>query len=101
MCARLAQASGTGNSLSSPGCSLTGASLPVFSIALTPHREYASPFPDATPAAFRGPPPKDDAMLLAYSTWQEIDAWLTRSKTVVVPIGSNEQHGPTGLLGTD
>ncbi len=40
-------------------------------------------------------------MLLAWSTWQEIDSWLKSSKTVVVPIGSNEQHGPTGLLGTD
>jgi len=40
-------------------------------------------------------------MLLAKSTWPEIEAHLARSKTVVVPIGSNEQHGPTGLLGTD
>ena len=40
-------------------------------------------------------------MLLAYSTWPEIESWLARNKTVVVPIGSNEQHGPTGLLGTD
>jgi len=40
-------------------------------------------------------------MLLHQSTWQEIEAFLTRSRTVVVPIGSNEQHGPTGLLGTD
>jgi len=40
-------------------------------------------------------------MLLALSTWPEIQSWLTRSKTVVIPIGSNEQHGPTGLLGTD
>ncbi len=40
-------------------------------------------------------------MLLALSTWPEIEAQLARSKTVVVPIGSNEQHGPTGLLGTD
>lgn len=40
-------------------------------------------------------------MLLALSTWPEIEAYLARSKTVVVPIGSNEQHGPTGLLGTD
>ena len=40
-------------------------------------------------------------MLLHKSTWQEIDARLARSKTVVIPIGSNEQHGPTGLLGTD
>ena len=40
-------------------------------------------------------------MLLHLSTWQEIEGFLGRSKTVVVPIGSNEQHGPTGLLGTD
>ena len=40
-------------------------------------------------------------MLLATSTWMEVDAFLQRSRTVVVPIGSNEQHGPTGLLGTD
>ena len=40
-------------------------------------------------------------MLLSWSTWPEIEAFLSRSKTVVVPIGSNEQHGPTGLLGTD
>jgi len=40
-------------------------------------------------------------MLLALSTWPEIESWLARSKTVVIPIGSNEQHGPTGLLGTD
>ncbi len=40
-------------------------------------------------------------MLLALSTWPEIEAWLQTSKTVVIPIGSNEQHGPTGLLGTD
>jgi len=40
-------------------------------------------------------------MLLHLSTWQEIEDVLTRSRTVVVPIGSNEQHGPTGLLGTD
>jgi len=40
-------------------------------------------------------------MLLHKSTWMEIETYLARSKTVVIPIGSNEQHGPTGLLGTD
>lgn len=40
-------------------------------------------------------------MILALSTWPEIESRLHRSKTVVIPIGSNEQHGPTGLLGTD
>jgi len=40
-------------------------------------------------------------MLLHLSTWAEIERYLERSKTIVIPIGSNEQHGPTGLLGTD
>ena len=40
-------------------------------------------------------------MLLSQSTWPEAQAFLQRSRAVVVPIGSNEQHGPTGLLGTD
>ena len=39
-------------------------------------------------------------MLLHLSTWPEVEGFLKRSKTVVIPIGSNEQHGPTGLLGT-
>ncbi len=40
-------------------------------------------------------------MLLPFSTWPEIEARLARSRTIVVPVGSTEQHGPTGLLGTD
>ncbi|MGA9658073.1 MAG: creatininase family protein [Asticcacaulis sp.] len=40
-------------------------------------------------------------MLLAMSTWCEIDERLKESRTVIIPIGSNEQHGPMGLLGTD
>ncbi len=44
-------------------------------------------------------------MLIHLSSWPEIDAYLKSghvlAKTIIVPIGSNEQHGPTGLLGTD
>ena len=40
-------------------------------------------------------------MLLHLSTWREIDERLKESRTIIVPIGSNEQHGPMGLLGTD
>ena len=40
-------------------------------------------------------------MLLHLSTWSEVAQFLTKSRAIVVPIGSNEQHGPTGLLGTD
>lgn len=40
-------------------------------------------------------------MILAFSTWPEIELRIRQCRTVVIPIGSNEQHGPTGLLGTD
>lgn len=40
-------------------------------------------------------------MLLHLQTWQEVEAYLQRSTGIIIPIGSTEQHGPTGLLGTD
>ena len=40
-------------------------------------------------------------MQLHLSSWPEIEAYLTKSKAIVIPIGSTEQHGPNGLLGTD
>ena len=40
-------------------------------------------------------------MQLLLSTWPEIETYLTKSKGIVIPIGSVEQHGPTGLIGTD
>lgn len=40
-------------------------------------------------------------MHLQLSTWPEVEAYLTRSTGIIVPIGSTEQHGPNGLLGTD
>ena len=40
-------------------------------------------------------------MLLHLSTWTEVDAYLKQSQGVIFPIGSTEQHGPTGLIGTD
>ena len=40
-------------------------------------------------------------MLLHLSTWQEVEAYLQGSRGIIVPIGSTEQHGPTGLIGTD
>jgi hypothetical protein len=40
-------------------------------------------------------------MLLAHATWREVEAYLIRSRGIVVPIGSTEQHGPSGLIGTD
>jgi len=35
------------------------------------------------------------------STWQEVQEYLKKRNDVVVPVGSTEQHGPSGPLGTD
>jgi creatinine amidohydrolase/Fe(II)-dependent formamide hydrolase-like protein len=40
-------------------------------------------------------------MQLQLSTWPEVEAYLAKSKAILIPIGSTEQHGPNGLLGTD
>ncbi|MCU0525480.1 MAG: creatininase family protein [Elainella sp. Prado103] len=40
-------------------------------------------------------------MLLHLSTWTEVEAYLQHSQGIILPIGSTEQHGPTGLIGTD
>jgi creatinine amidohydrolase len=40
-------------------------------------------------------------MQLHLSSWPEVEAYLVRSKAILIPIGSTEQHGPNGLLGTD
>ena len=40
-------------------------------------------------------------MLLHLSTWPEVEAYLEQYQGIILPIGSTEQHGPTGLIGTD
>jgi len=40
-------------------------------------------------------------MLLQLQTWQEVDTYLQTSRGIILPIGSTEQHGPNGLVGTD
>ena len=40
-------------------------------------------------------------MKLQQATWPEVEAYLEQSDAIVIPIGSTEQHGPTGLIGTD
>ncbi len=40
-------------------------------------------------------------MLLHDLTWQEVEAYLKRARGIVLPIGSTEQHGPDGPIGTD
>jgi creatinine amidohydrolase len=40
-------------------------------------------------------------MQLHLQTWPEVEAYLRTSRGIILPIGSTEQHGPTGLIGTD
>jgi creatinine amidohydrolase len=40
-------------------------------------------------------------MQLHLSTWPEVETYLQTSTGIIIPIGSTEQHGPTGLIGTD
>ena len=34
-------------------------------------------------------------------TWGDVERYLERSRGIIVPIGSTEQHGPNGIIGTD
>lgn len=40
-------------------------------------------------------------MLLHNCTWQEVEKYLETKTGIIMPIGSTEQHGPNGLIGTD
>ena len=40
-------------------------------------------------------------MQLIFSTWMQVKDYLNRSKGCIIPIGSTEQHGPIGPIGTD
>jgi creatinine amidohydrolase len=38
---------------------------------------------------------------LAEMAWPQIEEYLKKSQTIILPVGSTEQHGPNGLLGID
>ena len=40
-------------------------------------------------------------MKLQMCAWPEVDEYLKQSTGIIIPIGSTEQHGPTGFIGTD
>ena len=42
-----------------------------------------------------------DSIRLALRSWPEVDDYLNHCKGVILPLGSTEQHGPTGAIGTD
>ncbi len=48
-----------------------------------------------------GPVENSNAIRLELLSWPEVERYLTNCKGVVLPIGSTEQHGPTGAIGTD
>ncbi len=40
-------------------------------------------------------------MKLQLCTWPMVESYLQHSRTILIPIGSTEQHGPNGYIGTD
>lgn len=40
-------------------------------------------------------------MLLQLATWPEVERYLGVRTDIILPVGSTEQHGPIGLIGTD
>ncbi|KAA5606700.1 creatininase family protein [Roseospira marina] len=40
-------------------------------------------------------------MRLHLSTWPEVETYLADRQSIILPIGSTEQHSPCGLIGTD
>lgn len=48
-----------------------------------------------------GPVTSTDAIRLDLQTWPDVEVYLEQCKGVILPLGSTEQHGPTGAIGTD
>ena len=40
-------------------------------------------------------------MRMQLCAWPEVEDYLKRSTAILMPLGSTEQHGPTGFIGTD
>src|SRR4029077_20249792 len=47
-----------------------------------------------------GPEQRSDVLELMTMTWPQVEAYLGHSRGIIVPIGSIEQHGSAGFLGT-
>tara|TARA_Y100001968_G_scaffold333539_1_gene397080 strand:+ start:2148 stop:2936 length:789 start_codon:yes stop_codon:yes gene_type:complete len=50
---------------------------------------------------FPGPVESSTSIRLDLRSWPEVDQYLSHCKGIILPIGSTEQHGPTGAIGTD
>ena len=53
------------------------------------------------PSLLPGQAPSIESVRLALRSWPEVDQYLEQCKGVIIPLGSTEQHGPTGAIGTD
>ncbi len=53
------------------------------------------------PSTVPGPVATSEAIRLQLRSWPEVEDYLSRCRGVIVPLGSTEQHGPTGAIGTD
>lgn len=40
-------------------------------------------------------------MLLEELSWPQVEEYLKTKKSIIIPVGSTEQHGPNGLIGID
>lgn len=40
-------------------------------------------------------------MEIYYQSWPEVEKYLKNKNSLIIPIGSTEQHGPNGIIGTD
>jgi creatinine amidohydrolase len=55
----------------------------------------------AVPSTVPGPVAGNEEIRLQLRSWPEVEAYLAHCRGVIVPLGSTEQHGPTGAIGTD
>ncbi len=53
------------------------------------------------PYQIPGPVDKSEMIRLALLSWPEVEDYLESCSAIILPIGSTEQHGPTGAIGTD
>lgn len=53
------------------------------------------------PGTVPGPVATSEEIRLQLRSWPEVEDYLGRCRGVIVPLGSTEQHGPTGAIGTD
>ncbi len=54
-----------------------------------------------TRSTLPGPAAATNDIRLQLRSWPEVETYLEQCKGVIVPLGSTEQHGPTGAIGTD